>query len=435
MPTFLELYGKLSAGNEAPRIFHMWAGLSIISSIMGRQVWLPRGNVPPVHLNMYVIFTTPPGTKKTTAMLIAKDFIRSLKEIPMAGSNVTKEQMIVTMDTTKDSSPCRRAFKWRGKTITYSHYCIFSSEFINQINAGFNPIGMIDFFTDVWDAKEISDETKNKGCYKVENPFVNLLGCMTDYTAKNLNTQKIVSAGMLRRCLFVLAEDSGIDIPRPELMWTPEQDEIRIELTERAKALRFVQGEFNWTPEANAFWTQLYLDNGRKKRAETNPIKKEFYQTRPEYIQKVAMLLQLSDDPTTLVLTAENLAIATKLISEVEDGSAILFEGSGRNELSAIGHEIARTCESAKAPIFEKILFKAHMQNLSWMEFTQIVDDMIRIGRLRRVEISKGASTMIYITTPQIAKSMLKPASTETPSETAASDSPLPTDLPTPPDP
>ena len=38
--------------------------------------------------------------------------------------------------------------------------------------AGGNPIGMIDFFTDVWDQEVFRVETKNKGTDIILNPYV-----------------------------------------------------------------------------------------------------------------------------------------------------------------------------------------------------------------------------------------------------------------------
>lgn len=407
MATYLNLYEQLSSGNEAPRVFHVWAGISTLSSVIGRQVWVNRGNVPPVYPNLYIILTSPPGTKKTTALQIAKRFVRDLGDIPIAPSTITKEQIIVTMDTTKDDAPCKKVFKWNGKTVTYSHFCVYANEFINQINAGMNPIGMVDFLVDAWDTDEIKDETKGRGKFLVTNPFITMLAAMTDYTAKTLNTQKVISAGMLRRCVFVLGEDSGIDIPRPELDWSQEQKDAKILLTSRAKDLRFVQGQFEWTNDAALLWDTMYRVIAARRRAETAPIQKEFYQTMPELILKIAMLLQLSENPEDLKLTAANLASAKILIEGIHNGASLLFEGSGRNELNIIGEEIVRVCTLEHKPLMDKYLFKLHKNNVSWEEFKEVVQNEIRVGRLLMLDIIDAQKNKItYISTPEKIKAL-----------------------------
>lgn len=401
--TFLQLYGQIASGNEAPKEFHIWAGLSVIASCIGRRVWINRADVPPVYSNMYIVFTTPPGTKKSTALGIAKRFIRSLKDIPVAPSSVTKPQIIVMMDNVKDDAPCRKVFKYKGKVVVWSEYCIFANEFINQLNAGADPIGMIDFLTDVWDQPSIEDETKNRGKYYVEGPFVNILAAMTNSTATSLNNQKIISAGMLRRCLFICGEDSGEDIPRPDLIWDPESADIKAELTRRSKFLMTnICGEFEWTTDGNTCWDKMYREIAKKKRSDkSSPLLTEFYQSKPEYIQKVAMLLQLSKDPTKLILTKENFMLAYELVTQVEMGGVQLFEGHGKNVQSGSAVEIIRMCELEFKPILDKTVFRIMHKDMTYAEFTQTIDDLCRADKLLKFEIKEGGVISTFISTPE----------------------------------
>lgn len=399
-PSFLSIYEEFASSNEAPEIFHTWAGLSVLSAVIGRRVWINRGSVPPVYCNMYIVLTSPPGTKKTTALMIARDVVEQVKTIPLAGTTVTKEQIIVTMDTQKDDGACKRVFRYNGHPVTFSHYCIFASEFVNQINAGMNPIGMIDFLTDMWDKKMFSDETKNRGKFMIEHPYLTMLAAMTDKTARNLNDQKIVSAGMLRRCLFIMGQDSGKDVARPDLIFSERHEQLRKLAQEHLKQLEFVSGPFGWTDEASEAWDQIYLKNGMLRRKEKSPLKAEFYQTRPEYIQKVAMLLQLSQNPKELLLTAPNLRKAEIMVTSVENGVIQLFEGSGRNETNVFAVDIVNMCE-ANPPYVEKVLYSQFMNHLKWDEFKDAVEGMIRVDKLYRwTDIKDGGLTVVYISTP-----------------------------------
>lgn len=418
--SFLSDYAVVTSGNEVPRVFHAWAGISCLSHAVGRQVWFDRGAVPTVYANMYLVLVGPPGVKKTTALNIAYTMIEELGGIPIAPASITKEAMIKMMG--EEGSPCLKVFKHNDKPIRYSQLAIMASEFVNLINAGGNAISMIDFFTDVWDrpGRVYRDTTKWKGDFTIVGPYVSVLACMTDATAQNLLSQKIISAGMTRRCLFVHATTPGKPIPRPVIK--PEQKDAWKRCVDHLRAIRLAEGgQFSETDEAKSIYDTFYFDNDANKQKEPSSIKAEFMQTKPEYVIKLAMMLALSDDPTTLTITADHYRNAIDLVTMHEDGSKLLFEGTGRNELSPIATEIVRMVELDPNPIMVKVINLHFLKHATIQQQELVIDNLIRTDQVARLVVRKtdasGKATEIsYLTTPEKTKAFMvrKPAGSST---------------------
>ncbi len=380
MNGFLKNYEIYTSGNECPTIFHQWSALATMSSLVSGRVWTD-GGVFTTFANMYIVLVGDPGSKKTTAMSLGHKIIAQFKKIAYAPASITKEAMIQLM--AREESPCKLAFKYQDKPYFFAHLSIFASEFINLLNAGGNPIGMIDFFTDVWDRCDgvYRDTTKNKGDNEIQRPFISVLGCMTPETVRMLQSLKIISSGMTRRCVFVHGTRAESPIAFPDI--TPEQAEAFKACVAWGVKLQNVAGEFVWEPAARDIYKQFYDLNFARKHKIPSLILRQFLETKPAYIIKIAMLLWLSERTDALVLTAENITKAHKLISAVENGGALLFEGAGRNPLSSISQRIVQTVETAKMKIVNvKLIQSIFRAEASLEEIDKMLKEEQELERL-----------------------------------------------------
>jgi hypothetical protein len=283
----------------------------------------------------------------------------------------------------KEDSPCKQVFKYQDKPVFFSHLSIFASELINLINAGGNPGGMIDFFTDVWDRcdSEFRETTKNKGDNTIVRPFISITGCMTNDTVKMLQSLKIISSGMTRRCLFVHGDLAERPVAFPDV--TEEQREAFKALVAHGVRLQNVCGEFAWEPEARQKYEEFYNLTWQQKRKESSTILKQFLETKPEYVIKVAMLLWLSDRTDSLVLTSENIVKAYNLVTSVEKGGALLFEGAGRNQLSSIAQGIySAVLRQPKQMMPLKMIYHIFQKDATIDEIKKILEDEVVTERL-----------------------------------------------------
>lgn len=380
MKSFLENYEAFTSGNECPKVYHTWGGLAAISNLVSGRVWTD-GGIYMVFPNMYIIFVGEPGAKKSTAMRLSHRVIAEFKKIAYAPASITKEALVQMM--AKEDSPCKLAFRYQDKPVFFSHLSIFASELINLINAGGNPGGMIDFFTDVWDRcdSEFRETTKNKGDNTIVRPFISITGCMTNDTVKMLQSLKIISSGMTRRCLFIHGDLAEKPVAFPDV--TEEQREAFKNLVALGVKLQNVCGEFAWENEARQKYEEFYHMVWQQKRKESSTILKQFLETKPEYVIKVAMLLWLSERTDSLVLTAENVVKSYNLVTSVEKGGALLFEGAGRNQLSAIAQGIySAVLRQPKQMMPVKMVYHIFQKDATIDEIKKILEDEVVTERL-----------------------------------------------------
>lgn len=382
MANFIEDYLAWTSGNECPTLFHRWGALAAISNFVSGRVWVDQG-IFPVHANMYLVFVGDPGSKKSTAMNLSFKLIEHFKHIVYAPTAITKEAIMVMM--AGDNSICKMQFKLDDKPVVFSHLSIYASELVNLLNSGGNPIGMIDFFTDVWDRvhKHYRDTTKNKGDNVIMRPFITITGCMTGATARSMMQQKLISSGMLRRCLFIHANRASKPIARPQV--TEEQSQALKRLLAYAIKLQNTSGVFVWTPEAEQFFDNWYDKiHFPLTHTENSVILREFYQTKPEYVLKVAMLLWLSENTDSLIITADNLDKAIKWITEVEKGGQLLFENSGRNQLAAVGQAIIGYLTSKPSKVASlKDIRETFQREVTFEELDRILVELSVIQKIK----------------------------------------------------
>lgn len=399
--SFLHDYNIFTSGNEAPQIFHRWAALSCLSHAVGRKVWVQWGILGNVYPHLYLIFVGDPGSKKSTAMNIAKNLILALQDIPIAGASITREALCQLMGNEK-SDRCQKVFKLNDKPVRYSQMSIFANELVNLINSGGNPIGMIDFFTDVWDQDVYTVETKNKGTDAIIGPYISILGCLTPTTIRDLMSQKVVSGGMTRRCIFVLANKPERAVAFPEI--TPEQLAARERIVNHLKYVKTLQGEFVWEPAARAWFIDWYeKDLFVRKQSVQDQVLLWFLETLPSLVIKVAMLIQLSENPVRFQLSLESVMAATAMLVEQERVGSYLFSGSGRNELSPIGVSIMKMLEMEELPVLRKIIYRTHIKDATTQEIDQVIDSLVRTEDvvMQGLQLTKNEPVKVFVSTKQ----------------------------------
>lgn len=389
---FLDHYLNYAESNEAPRVYHQWAGLSAISHLIGSRVWTHMGGRLTFFPNMYVILVGEAGLKKTTAMIQARDLVGTIEEIHQAPA-ATSVQAITELMGKKDS-PCIRSYSVdKINNIAYTQLSIFASEIMTLLNSAGQPLAVIEFLTDIWDrcGGSFREGYKSSGNKEIMKPYITILACNTPEHMKALISQKIVGSGMSRRCLFIYALENGE--PHPFIETTPEQDDSWGKCIHHAKVLQNTVGAFSWTPEAKKIYDAWYMDFQPKVKVVESQILKTFYMSKPEYIIKVSMLLALCANPPLLIHTEETFVKALEMISSVETGACQLFEGHGRNELALVSEDVYKYL-LAKGKVAYKTCQGRFWKDLKAAdankEFTAIIDQLVTVGRIEILNSLEG---------------------------------------------
>jgi hypothetical protein len=367
---FLEAYKVYSSGNEAPPIFHRWTALSCLACFASRRVWVPQGFFT-VYPNLYTVFVGNPGNGKSTAMRIGKDLVRGLeKYCPIVPPSITREAL--TQDMGDKESKYFKEYMYQGKKLEYTPALVFANEIVTLL--GTNPIGMIEFFTDIWDEDMFEVKTKNKGTDVIPRPFVNMLACMTPETTSNLLKESIISGGFARRCIFVYAQRKGEAVPRPTL--TVEQLEAKDWCIKWGAQLCHLVGEFKWTTEAESVFDQWYYKNHQFVATNADVWSKS------ALVLKVAMLLALANS-LDLLLEAKHINLALNMLAENEVDMGRVFAGTGRNPEASIASRIMAMIDAAPEPMVARMVHVKMFEHGNESERNQAIAHLVSAGKLK----------------------------------------------------
>jgi len=394
---FIDNYATYSSGNEASHIYHKWSAISCLSSAISRRVWFDFGQF--VHYaNLYVILVGDPGNGKSTAMSMGRRMVRQLTDIQVAPPSITKEALTQLMGDEK--GPCVKSFELDDEPFEYSHLTMFANEIVTLLNTGGNAIGMIEFFTDIWDQPVFEYKTKGSGTDVIKGPFVTLLGCMTPEQTGQMLKDNIISGGFSRRCLFVLTKDRGKPVPRP--MTTPEQLAAEAECVEWLTMLGDRKGVFSMTKRAEDFYDKWYYANHATTAAQTSPVMKSYHRTKDCLLIKVSMLYALGTDyemaagNKPLVLDIPHFEFVLEMFAEVEPNISKVFEGFGRNVLSDISARLLNAIDAQGGYMTEKQI-RSHMwDHASTEEMDDVLKHLHGGGQLKRSPVINGGVTYGY---------------------------------------
>ncbi len=400
MTSFLDHYLHYAAVNESPRVYHQWCGLSLLSHLVGKRIWTDE-RMFIVYPNMYVNLVGPPGLAKTTATNVAKSFIEeNYPEIFVAPASITKESIVQTM--ARPDGGCKVPFEYKGEMKYFSQISIIANEMVSLLSAGGNIIGMVDFLTDIWDRKEYREKTKNKGDHTIKNPFVNILGCFTTDTVKALMHSKIITGGMSRRCIFAYHDGHGLS-PVPRIIYTPAQIESKQIAQFMATKIVKLTGPFSWTPEADEFYLDWYNSNFKRIEGHPSATTKNFLRSKSEYCMKISMLLAIAEPNPTLVHTLNSFKSAVDIVTAVEDGASILFDGQGRNELTQLALDVEAFVRARAPKVYKNQIvaqFWKECKDGDITELDRVIEQLMRLGKVKKIDsfgTNTGQSEILWI--------------------------------------
>jgi hypothetical protein len=349
---------------------------------MKRRVSIPRGWLGSwaAYPNFYIIFVSPPATaRKSTTVGYADDLLENVPKITVAASAPSVQVLHKRIADSGDSS-----------------ISIRSPEFATFINT--SGLAMIDYLTDLFDGKKHhSSDTLARSLEFAERPCVNLLAATTPlWISENLSEQ-MIGGGFTSRVLFVY--ESGVR--RRKLFYRDvdhvELDLIKDRLIEDLVHLSTnIEGEFNFTPEAEEFASKWYSENADKWEKETDKRLVGYVERKPAHVMKLSMLLHLahSDD---LIITIEDFTQAIGLLEQVESKMLQVFQSIGKNiytsEMDAITDYI-----KAKGQVTRKELLGRFYHSAPPAMLLELINALIVMGRITADGSDPTHITYKYVT-------------------------------------
>jgi hypothetical protein len=394
-----DTYFKYVQRTEAPMMFHRWSMLSSLGALLGRQYHLPFGEFR-IFPNMYVMLIGDPGTRKSTAIKLARKAISAAGYSTFAYERSSKEKFLMDLagmgeskETTIDSMVMDTLFG-PGVGGTVREVFAVADEF-NDF-AGTGNLDFLSLLGTLWDwddeTKPYEQRFKNSASIQVYQPTVSILGGNTHAGFTACFPPAAIGQGFLSRLLLVYSEPSGVKITFPE---RPSED-IRSALEECFTRVRNeVVGESSITTEARGMLDTLY-----RSFKPINDVRFQHYSTRRfTHLLKVCMLCSAARFSTEI--SRHDVIMANSILSFAEHHMPAAMGEYGKAKNADVSAKIVSVLTDAKGLMRDKELWKHVQQDLESVDQLQkLLQNLIEANKIQW--ISNSASSQGYAIVRQV---------------------------------
>ena len=187
---------------DAPRIFHLFSGLSAMAGAVRRRAWVQGFGGRPLYPNLWAVLLAPSSVfRKTTALNISRDLMAD-SGVPILPEDFSREMLVEVLAGTPQGS-----FVWSefGSAIAQ-----FDREYMS---------GIKDMLADMYDCPSSYRRLLKSGTFEVENPCISILGATNiDWMVDKQNTKNDLRGGFLARCLFVPYHSKDFEMETPGII-------------------------------------------------------------------------------------------------------------------------------------------------------------------------------------------------------------------------
>lgn len=313
-------YAEYTSQSDSPQVFHMWCALGTIAGAAQRKIYMPYAYYD-VHTNMYIVLVSPPGRgKKGSALRAAKALIKEVEpRVNFVSESGSFEGLVGSF--AKITNPVHQSMT------------LYSME-LGSLMAT-NPIGMVDWLTDIYDCNpDWTRQTVKHDLQVIKKPWLNIMSATTPKWLSERLGLIALEGGLMARTILPYSEELILNNPRPKE--TPEFRAVKHALVHDLSQIATLSGifEFEGGEEGDAvkWYDEWYKDRSRYPSI-SDPRTASYYDRKHIHLLKVAMLLSLSHKDE-LILDLVDLQRALALLNSTEAGMRLALNAVGRNERS-----------------------------------------------------------------------------------------------------
>jgi hypothetical protein len=258
------LYFELTKDTESPQLFHRWACISIVSSLLGRQSWVPFGAFR-IFPNQYIMLIGEAGSRKSVAIKYSKKLLARAGYNTFSAEKTTKEKFLLDLEGMEDQdnkeltndAVMQNLFGQDIGSMEPKEVYIVADEFND-----FMRCGDMEFHSMLGALWDYDDETgqykqrlKNSKSIAIYQPTINLFGGNTHEGFAEMFPPQAIGQGFLSRMLLIFSEPSGRKIAWPEKP-SQEKEALFIQRLQEIKTL--MNGPLLLSVKAKEVLTILY---------------------------------------------------------------------------------------------------------------------------------------------------------------------------------
>lgn len=391
--SFLAQYLHYVGDTEAPVFYHRWSAISMIGAYLGRQYSFSLGHFE-LYTNMYTMLIGDPGTRKSTAIKIAKKIITSAGYDKISADKSSKEKFMLDLAGVDDDSSGKSVDElldsnlWGDSTDgdADAEMYIACDEFNDFIGLG--NMEFISLLGNMWDYNgDFKNRIKTGKSVVIHNPTVSILGGNTSTSFANAFPPDTLGQGFFSRLLLVNGESTGKRITFPE-MPSMERTAAIVKGLQRIKIE--VRGPAKLTPVARDLLDKIYKVTPQM--ADTRFV--SYSNRRFTHLLKLCLIISASEYSTTI--TEAHVVEANTLLTHTEHlmPKALGQFGKGRN--SDITNKVMNILGDATSPMAIKDIWKYVHNDME--RINDLVDMLRNLLTAEKVFAVSGA----YLSKPQV---------------------------------
>lgn len=367
--SWLDSYLEYQENTENPKDYNLWAGLSVLSSALKRQVFMHYRGFK-LYPNQYIILVGPAGIGKGSAINPAADIAEEAGVVNYIKDKITPEELINQLNSgfakTVPTSPGANTFSIstdHNATVLALEFPVFlaSHESMHSILCAF------------WDQGKFVYGTKNKGRYAIDNLGVSLIGgCVPDFV-RSLSRDRMapITGGFTARTIWVYAMERDKLIP--DQFDAPSQitSDLKFKLINDIKHISSLNGVFTIDAKAKALWISKYAEHNSKQTGFDSDATSTFRSRISTHILKSALAISVSESDS-LIITENQLARAITIIEGVRDKVDIVFRCIGESPV-AVSQDKIRGYIEANGLVSRSVLLKHFYRDVTDEQLTIVL--------------------------------------------------------------
>ena len=297
-PSWIDSYLEYTDDQESPKAFHEWVGMSVVSSVLQRKVWIPRVKYT-IYPNIYVILIAGSAKcRKSIAIRLGIDILKDIKNPPtIFAQKITTEALIQALEESKSKDKA-------------CYGIIVASELSVFLGADAIRSGIIPALTDLYDSPaKWQYHTRSRGREELTNVTLSMLAASTKDWLKTSIPASAIGGGFTSRIVFVV----GVSPSKLVLFPDPHADTtaLRANLIYDLELMCKLNGAIQFTKEAKANALEWY----EREACEVHDEKVDGYFGRKhDTMFKIATILSISEGDT-LLIEAKHIKRALKMMT------------------------------------------------------------------------------------------------------------------------
>lgn len=359
---------------ESPDIFHLWTGITAISTATRRNIFLDRGTYK-LFPNFYVVLVSDSGiSRKSGAMDIGINLLEQLKGVSIIHGKATSEGLMDAMDRIR-TLPDNRI-------VPDGSLFIHADELSELFGKASYVADLSSFLTTVYSSKTKDFLTRHKALTRVKNPYLCLLAGTTPEHLSEIISLSTMKLGLTGRILFIYGRGISEKVSKPEL-----DRKLESGLLDDLQSICDTYGEMKMTQNAEKAFDAWYNSYNPPVDVELSP----FCARKHDHILKTAMIMSLAES-NDLVIRKGHFDAAKVSVDQIEENLPQVFSSIGATQESKLGELILRILRRNDPEMMShSVLLRRVYKHVQTGEmFRKIMDTLIESKRVLSEVSSKG---------------------------------------------